>query len=79
MGRPRKLNLSENLSDYSHVSICVTIFDYTPDCRDRTCTTKTFYTDSTLFSLPAPKVISAQIAAMLNKPIEDVIITSITI
>lgn len=79
MGRPRKLNLSEDSADCSHVAICVTIFEYTPDYSDRTSITKTFYTDSTLYDLPSPKVIAGQIAARLDKRIEDVIITRITL
>lgn len=79
MGRPRKLNLSENSADYSHVAICVTIFEYTSDYSDRTHITKTFYTDSNLFNLPSPKLITQQIAKMLNKCIEDVLITRITL
>lgn len=79
MGRPRKLNLSQDSSVYSNVAICVAVRNISIDSDSTAFSEYTFYTDSSMYSLPSPKVITKQIASILKRSDENVIITRITL
>ena len=79
MGRPRKLNLSQDAAVYSNVTICVAVEDISIDSDTSIFSEYTFYTDCIMYNLPSVKAIIKQIASILKRSEEHVIITRITI
>lgn len=79
MGRPRKLNLSQN-SDFDYnVTIQVSVKDIAIDTNVSTFTKYTFYTDSHMFELPSIKIITKQLSSILKRSDENIVIQSISL
>lgn len=79
MGRPKKLNLTQN-SDFNYnVTIVIGVRSISIDSDEDLFTDYIYYTDSYMFELPSIKVLTKQFASLLHCSESRIIIKSISI
>ena len=79
MGRPRKLNLTQN-SDFNHnVTIQVATIIFSDVLNANLSTDYIFYTDAFMYELPSTKVIIKQLSTILKVESQHIVIKSISL